>query len=273
MQIHHIPFRLMLALSLTLFSTLSPGGALRFDDLPRIKAITLAADSKERLFAATDQGLYVSLDQGQNWNLSYPFKLPTTLLTRAPDGTLYAFVAAKGLIRMKPGEAMWTPVNNALGAQVLVQLSASTTVPNRLVGLNQFGGLIVSDDAGRNWHRMNDRHAALGEAAARGKQLFAEHCQSCHGLEGVGETYTLEALTDKQYIMAPALNGSAHAWHHTDDALVGMILDGSQRTPRMKAWKQEGLTEGDARDLVSYIKSLWSDRLLACQGPRHMQCM
>ena len=29
----------------------------------------------------------------------------------------------------------------------------------------------------------------------------------------------------------------------------------------------------DAHDLVAYIKSLWTQRELDCQGPKHMQCM
>ena len=28
-----------------------------------------------------------------------------------------------------------------------------------------------------------------------------------------------------------------------------------------------------ARDLVAYMKSLWSDQILECQGPRHMSYM
>ena len=80
-------------------------------------------------------------------------------------------------------------------------------------------------------------------------------------------------LTDKNYIQAPALDATAHAWHYTDDALVKLILGGSVRTPRMAAWKGIGVSEHDARDLVAYIKVLWSNREFECQGPKHAQCM
>ena len=73
--------------------------------------------------------------------------------------------------------------------------------------------------------------------------------------------------------MAPALDSSAHAWHHTDVALQKLILEGSSRTPRMEAWKKTGLSNKEAHDLVAYIKSLWTQRELECQGPNHMQCM
>jgi hypothetical protein len=41
----------------------------------------------------------------------------------------------------------------------------------------------------------------------------------------------------------------------------------------MAAWKNNGLSEQNAQDLVAYIKSLWTQRELDCQGPKHMQCM
>ena len=38
--------------------------------------------------------------------------------------------------------------------------------------------------------------------------------------------------------------------------------------------EKEGLSIDDARSLVEYIKSLWSERIRKyCQGPKHMECM
>jgi len=73
--------------------------------------------------------------------------------------------------------------------------------------------------------------------------------------------------------MAPALNASAHAWHHTDAALAEIIPEGSTRKSRMEAWKKSGVSEEDAHNLVAYIKSSWTSRELDCQGPKHMHCM
>ncbi len=60
---------------------------------------------------------------------------------------------------------------------------------------------------------------------------------ACHGIDGVGENYSQQALTDKNYFMAPALDASAHAWHHSDAGLVKSIREGSPRTKRMAAWR------------------------------------
>lgn len=107
---------------------------------------------------------------------------------------------------------------------------------------------------------------------SKGEALYQKYCVSCHGEKGVGENPLNIYATDEYGVIAPPLDESAHAWHHTDEALVEVILEGSSRNPRMKSWK-DVLTEEDARDLVGYIKSLWSPRIKGCQGPRHMECM
>lgn len=106
----------------------------------------------------------------------------------------------------------------------------------------------------------------------KGEKLYGTYCISCHGNKGVGENPKDIYATDEYGFVAPPLDESAHAWHHTDEGLVMMILDGSPRNPRMRAWKGV-LTEEDAAALVEYIKSLWSPRIRKCQGPKHMECM
>jgi mono/diheme cytochrome c family protein len=109
-------------------------------------------------------------------------------------------------------------------------------------------------------------------AVKRGKKLFEAHCQSCHGKNGVGQPPIPWSIRNPKYITPPALDDSQHAWHHSDENLIKTILEGSPRTSQMPAWKNV-LSRRDAADLVAYMKSLWSDRALACQGPKHMSCM
>ncbi len=110
---------------------------------------------------------------------------------------------------------------------------------------------------------------------AKGETIYKKNCISCHGERGIGENPAdIYAIDEKENYIAPPLNESAHAWHHTDEQLMEMILEGSSRNPRMIAWKKEGLSIDDARSLVEYIKSLWSERIRKhCQGPKHMECM
>ena len=53
---------------------------------------------------------------------------------------------------------------------------------------------------------------------------------------------------------------------------VAMRNRPEKRKSRMVGFKGS-LTETDARDIVKYLKSLWGARALACQDPKHMQCM
>ncbi|MDH3371058.1 MAG: cytochrome c [Gammaproteobacteria bacterium] len=112
-----------------------------------------------------------------------------------------------------------------------------------------------------------DPHAAL-----RGAKLYKNFCQSCHGKRGVGETVYPWNVGKPGYFPAPALDDSQHAWHHSDEDLAKFIREGSPRTPRMPAWKKN-LSEQNIRDIVAYMKSLWGNRALECQGPKHMSCM
>lgn len=110
------------------------------------------------------------------------------------------------------------------------------------------------------------------QSVIAGKALYVQFCQSCHKKDGVGEKSIPPLIKDPGYLTAMPLNETSHAWHHGDEQLVSTILNGLQRTQRMPAFKGT-ITEQQAREIVAYIKSLWSDRILACQGPKHMSCM
>ncbi|MCW8944514.1 MAG: cytochrome c [Sedimenticola sp.] len=119
--------------------------------------------------------------------------------------------------------------------------------------------------------------AATGQPAtpdeiSKGRTLYERFCLSCHGENGVGESPIPKYIRAPGYLTAMPLNETSHAWHHSDEQLVDTILNGLQRTKRMPSWKGV-LSEAEARSVVGYIKSLWSSRIIACQGPRHMSCM
>lgn len=140
------------------------------------------------------------------------------------------------------------------GARCLLFLSLT-------LGLIVTGGLALAETG-----KAPDKKAAL-----RGEKLYAAYCQSCHGKRGVGESISPPFVRRPGYFLAPALDDSQHAWHHSDEDLVTFILKGSTRTKRMVAFKAV-LSEKQVRDIVAYVKSLWGSRALDCQGPKHMSC-
>jgi mono/diheme cytochrome c family protein len=111
------------------------------------------------------------------------------------------------------------------------------------------------------------------KSVARGKQLYNTYCVACHKPDGVGEPTVPWSIRRTDLIEAMPLNETSHAWHHGDEQLIVMILDGTDRSrTRMPVWRKI-FSEQDAADLVAYMKSLWSDRIVSCQGPKHMDCM
>lgn len=109
------------------------------------------------------------------------------------------------------------------------------------------------------------------EKIARGQAIYEKYCITCHGKNGVGENPSNpKALDEQGNYVAPPLDGSAHAWHHSDDDLADFIASGSPQNKRMKAWK-DTLSANEIRDVIEYIKSLWGPQERKCQGPRHME--
>ena len=111
---------------------------------------------------------------------------------------------------------------------------------------------------------------ASQDSVARGQELYATYCVTCHGIGGVGERPDDIYAQDAYGYVAPPLDGTGHAWHHTDPQLEETIMQGSPRNPRMVAWGSV-FAEEDALAIVTYIKSLWSPYTRDnCQGPAHM---
>jgi len=231
------------------------------------KLLKLAASSldSERLYAASETGLLLSKDGGRNWESLFPHPATTV---RVDGDAVYAFVVGQGLIRADEESLEWKAVANRFGAQVLLDLAIAGD-GQRLVGLNQFGALVESLDAGRGWRSLPAKPAPVTAQAQQGKGLYETHCQSCHGIEAVGETYSIEGLTTPDFFFAPALNGSMHGWHHTDEQLTQTILEGSPRTEKMPAWKAT-LDQDDALAIIAYLKTFWGETQKRCQGPGHM---
>lgn len=94
------------------------------------------------------------------------------------------------------------------------------------------------------------------EVLALGERRYAEVCASCHGRRGQG--YANPALP------APALNGSEHAWHHSDAQIRGWMRDGYMNMPAVPgSWRDE-----DIDAVLTYIKQWWTPEQQAFQASR-----
>ena len=85
----------------------------------------------------------------------------------------------------------------------------------------------------------------------RGEALYQESCSKCHGGATGG------SLKD----FPPPHNSNGHTWHHPDQQLIEMVLNGitfSVEDQKMPAFREK-LTEDDIRAVLAYIKTWWTE--------------
>ncbi|MBW3097740.1 c-type cytochrome [Pseudohoeflea coraliihabitans] len=104
---------------------------------------------------------------------------------------------------------------------------------------------------------------------ARGQEVYAANCASCHGASLGGQPDWKRRL-DTGRMPAPPHDESGHTWHHADRDLftitklgVGGVVPGYESD--MPAY--EGvLTDEEIRAVLVFIKSTWPDRERAFQA-------
>lgn len=92
----------------------------------------------------------------------------------------------------------------------------------------------------------------------KGATLYQQSCSRCHGGAKGGN------LRD----IPPPHNSNGHTWHHPDQQLTDMILNGipfSLEQEKMPPFADK-LNEGDIQAILAYIKTLWTDEQRAWQA-------
>jgi len=94
----------------------------------------------------------------------------------------------------------------------------------------------------------------------RGRQVFLQNCATCHGTSAEGApNWSHPDARGKS--AAPPLNGTGHAWHHPQRALITTIKFGTVRLGgSMPAW-QGKLSDQDIADVIAWFQSQWPDEL------------
>ena len=96
-----------------------------------------------------------------------------------------------------------------------------------------------------------------------GKRLYDEHCAGCHGENAVGQDPKRRAggWNSNRFPIAPALNGTAHTWHHSPKFLFNYVNKGSifKGSPMPSFGKE--LNKQEILSIISYFQSLWPERI------------
>ena len=94
-------------------------------------------------------------------------------------------------------------------------------------------------------------------SVTRGETLYAQFCAACHGANLEGELNWQSPRPDGSY-PAPPHDSSGHTWHHPDDQLVEVIIDGGN--PVLGATMPpfgDKLSSEEVGQVLAYIKSRW----------------
>jgi mono/diheme cytochrome c family protein len=103
-----------------------------------------------------------------------------------------------------------------------------------------------------------------------GQRIYKTHCTQCHGRSLQGQA--LWRLDDEYANQrAPALDGTGHAWQHSDEALfqrvaLGRWPDATALAPNPMPIFQAVLRDQDILAVIAFIKSRWGVGLRAAQS-------
>jgi photosystem II stability/assembly factor-like uncharacterized protein len=121
---------------------------------PPAKLVAIAASGANagQVYAATQNGLSVSVDAGASWQpLEFKGEVVSTVKV-GPDGSLFAFVLGRGLMKAnenKPNE--WTLLSNGFGDAIPLHLAINPVDLNHLALTTQENGVLESRDGGSTW--------------------------------------------------------------------------------------------------------------------------
>lgn len=113
--------------------------------------VTTSASEPNRIFAATEFGLFASSDAGATWQALLPNAAPVSTVDMGADGKLRAVQLGQGLIEVDEATGTVTPVTADLPGGYLLYLSVMQVDPLRLMALSAEGALLVSDNGGGLW--------------------------------------------------------------------------------------------------------------------------
>ena len=101
------------------------------------------------------------------------------------------------------------------------------------------------------------------EQVGRGRDQYQQHCAVCHGRLGEGLAEDWKTPDANGNYPPPPLNGTAHTWHHPTDILLRTIENGGVPLGGVMPAFGSALNEDEAREVIAYFQSLWTDDIYA----------
>jgi len=90
-----------------------------------------------------------------------------------------------------------------------------------------------------------------------GKQVFLNHCASCHGAKAQGTVQDWKQPNPDGSFPPPPLDGSAHAWHHSLEVLAKQIKEGGRQLGGTMPAFGDSLSDEEVIAVIAYFQSYW----------------
>ena len=103
----------------------------------------------------------------------------------------------------------------------------------------------------------------MSNESSDGKVLFHTYCYVCHGQEAIGQDPSSPSggWLEDGTLIAPALNGTAHAWHHGPELLFSYVKNGSVSSDSPMPSFGDDLTDDQIWSIIRYYQSLWPEKI------------
>jgi len=121
---------------------------------PPAALIAIAASSvkAEQIYAATKNGLHMSVDAGASWQPLFFDGEVVSAIKAGPNGTLLAFVLGRGFVKTtedKPRD--WTVLSNGFENAIPLHVAVDPADGNHLALTTQANDVLESRDGGATW--------------------------------------------------------------------------------------------------------------------------
>lgn len=116
--------------------------------------IAASAVASERLYAATETGLFVSETDASNWQRAHPARAPVSFVEVTAEGMIHAFLLGEGLMRRHEESDAWEQLHPGFEERFLLYFAADPANPERVFAATQLGEVIGSEDSGRSWRQL-----------------------------------------------------------------------------------------------------------------------
>jgi len=116
--------------------------------------IAASAVAPERLYAATEAGLFMSEADARDWQRAHPAQAPVSFVEVTADGVLHAFILGEGLVRRAEDDTEWDRVHPGFQDRYLLYFATDPQAPDRVFAATQHGEVLASEDGGRSWRQL-----------------------------------------------------------------------------------------------------------------------